>query len=392
MGDKNKTLKGYMRKNGTVGIRNHILVLPLVVCANSVVEEMGRRYPDAITVPHPYGCTFDPSSNKEITDIFVGLGRNPNFGAVLLVSLGCETIKLHEVYEGIRLSGKPVGVVSIQKEGGTGRAIEKADAIVREFMALLEKDVKVDVPLSSLIVGTECGASDSYSGLSANPVVGHACDHFVDSGATVFLTEVTEFLGAEDILAQRCVSAKVAENLMEYVRETEGFMAQVGHSEIADIAPGNIAGGLSTLEEKSLGCIRKGGTRPIQEVVPHGGCPRGRGLVVMDAPGHDVESMVAMAAGGANLIFFTTGRGTPTGCPGVPVIKVSSNTTTYNNMRDNIDFNAGPVIDAGKSISELGNDLFNLAVAVANGTQTCSERWRCREFAIRRKGVKAYIL
>ena len=231
----------------------------------------------------------------------------------------------------------------------------------------------------------------SYSGISANPVVGYTCDRLVDSGATVFLTEVTEFIGAEDILVQRCVSAEVAEDLIRYVRETEGFMAEVGHSEIADIAPGNIAGGLSTLEEKSLGCIRKAGTRPIQEVVPYGKCPSKRGLIVMDAPGHDVESMVAMAAGGANLIFFTTGRGTPTGCPGVPVIKISSNTTTYNNMLDIIDFNAGPVIDAGKSIPELGDDLFDFAIAVANGTQTCSEKWRCREFAIRRRGVKAFF-
>jgi len=381
-----------MRKNGAVGIRNHVLVLPLVVCANSVVEEIGRRYPDIIAISHPYGCTFDPLNNKEITNIFIGLGRNPNFGAVLLVSLGCETIKLQEVYEGISLSEKPIQTISIQGEGGMGRAIEKADVIVRSFMAILEEDVKVEVPLSSLILGTECGASDSYSGISANPVVGYTCDRFVDCGATVFLTEVTEFIGAEDILVQRCVSAEVAEDLMRYVRETEGFMAEVGHSEIADIAPGNIAGGLSTLEEKSLGCIRKAGTRPIQEVVPYGKCPIKRGLIVMDAPGHDVESMVAMAAGGANLIFFTTGRGTPTGCPGVPVIKISSNTTTYNNMRDVIDFNAGPVIDAGKSISEMGDDLFDFAIAVANGTQTCSEKWRCREFAIRRRGVKAYIL
>lgn len=392
MRDNNKILKGYMRKNGVIGIRNHVLVLPLVVCANPVVEEIGRRYPDAIAISHPYGCTFDPLSNKEITDIFIGLGRNPNFGAVILVSLGCETIELQEVYEGVSLSDKPVQTISIQSEGGMGRAIEKADAIVRGFMAILEEDLKVEAPLSSLIVGTECGASDSYSGISANPVVGYTCDRLVDSGATVFLTEVTEFIGAEDILVQRCVSAEVAEDLIRYVRETEGFMAEMGHSEIADIAPGNIAGGLSTLEEKSLGCIRKAGTRPIQEVVPYGKCPSKRGLIVMDAPGHDVESMVAMAAGGANLIFFTTGRGTPTGCPGVPVIKISSNTTTYNNMLDIIDFNAGPVIDAGKSIPELGDDLFDFAIAVANGTQTCSEKWRCREFAIRRRGVKAYIL
>ncbi|MPN43208.1 Altronate dehydratase [bioreactor metagenome] len=203
---------------------------------------------------------------------------------------------------------------------------------------------------------------------------------------------MTEFIGAEDILRRQCKNEEVGSQLMELVAMTEHFMARVGHSDIADISPGNIAGGLSTIEEKSLGCIRKGGTRPIVEVVGHGIRPQQKGLVVMDAPGHDVESMVAMAAGGANLIFFTTGRGTPTGCPGIPVIKVSSNSQAFANMRDNIDFNAGLVIDGDKSISELGEDLFNYAVTVANGEETASERLRCREFAIRRRGVDAYII
>lgn len=386
------SLKGYRRADGTVGIRNHILVLPTVICGNSVVEELGRRYPDIIAISHPYGCTFDPLSNREITDIFVGLGKNPNFGAVLIVSLGCETVKLLEVSRAIKRTGKPVEILSIQKCGGTRKTIEEGDKIIHRFSEILKREEKVDVALSDLIIGTECGASDSYSGLSANPVVGNACDKFVDEGATVFLTEVTEFIGAEDILRRQCKNEEVGSQLMELVAMTEHFMARVGHSDIADISPGNIAGGLSTIEEKSLGCIRKGGTRPIVEVVGHGIRPQQKGLVVMDAPGHDVESMVAMAAGGANLIFFTTGRGTPTGCPGIPVIKVSSNSQAFANMRDNIDFNAGLVIDGDKSISELGEDLFNYAVTVANGEETASERLRCREFAIRRRGVDAYII
>lgn len=384
--------KGYLREDGSVGIRNHILVLPMVICANSVVEAIGREYPDIITIPHVYGCTFDPVSNEEITDVFIGLGNNPNVASVLLVSLGCETINLDEVYEGIKGSGKPVEKVIIQDCGGTVKAIEKSRKIVENFKELAKDTKVVEAPLSDLIVGTECGASDSYSGLSANPVVGYVCDKFVDQGATAILTEVTEFVGAEDILAEQCANEEVAKELLDMVKETEGNLARVGHSDIVDISPGNIAGGLTTIEEKSLGCIKKGGNSPIQEVLKHGERPTKKGLVAMDAPGHDVESMTAMAAGGAHLIYFTTGRGTPTGFPIVPVIKVSSNTETYMNMNDNIDINTGEVIEGKKSIAQVGEELFDYTLKVVDGEETKSEKLGCKEFAIRRRGVDVCIL
>lgn len=384
--------KGYLREDGSVGIRNHILVLPMVICANSVVEAIGREYPDIITIPHVYGCTFDTISNEEITDVFIGLGNNPNVASVLLVSLGCETINLDEVYEGIKGSGKPVEKVIIQDCGGTVKAIEKSRKIVENFKELAKDTKVVEAPLSDLIVGTECGASDSYSGLSANPVVGYVCDKFVDHGATAILTEVTEFVGAEDILAEQCANEEVAKELLDMVKETEGNLARVGHSDIVDISPGNIAGGLTTIEEKSLGCIKKGGNSPIQEVLKHGERPTKKGLVAMDAPGHDVESMTAMAAGGAHLIYFTTGRGTPTGFPIVPVIKVSSNTETYMNMNDNIDINTGEVIEGKKSIAQVGEELFDYTLKVVDGEETKSEKLGCKEFAIRRRGVDVCIL
>ena len=387
-----RKFKGYLREDGSVGIRNHILVLPMVICANSVVEAIGREYPDVITIPHVYGCTFDPVSNEEITDVFIGLGNNPNVSSVLLVSLGCETINLDEVYEGIKSSGKPVEKVIIQDCGGTIKAIEKSKKIVEDFKELAKNTKMVEAPLSDLIVGTECGASDSYSGLSANPVVGYVCDKFVDLGGTAILTEVTEFVGAEDILAEQCVNDEVAKELLDMVKETEGNLARVGHSNIVDISPGNIAGGLTTIEEKSLGCIKKGGNSLIQEVLKHGERPTKKGLVAMDAPGHDIESMTAMAAGGAHLIYFTTGRGTPAGFPIVPVIKVSSNTETYINMNDNIDINTGEVIEGKKSISEVGEELFDHTLKVIDGEKTKSEKLDCREFAIRRRGVDVCIL
>lgn len=384
--------KGYLREDGSVGIRNHILVIPLVICANSVVEAIGREFPEVITVPHVYGCTFDPVSNREITDTFIGLGKNPNVASVLLISLGCETINLDEVYEGIKSSGKPVEAITIQKIGGTVKAIEKSREIIKEFKKLAENTPRVEAPISDLIIGTECGSSDSYSGLSANPVVGYVCDKFVKLGATAILTEVTEFIGAEDILAEQCINENVAKELLEIVRETEGNLARVGHSDITDISPGNIAGGLTTIEEKSLGCIKKGGNSPIQEVLRHGQKPTKKGLVVMDAPGHDIESMTAMAAGGAHLIYFTTGRGTPAGFPIVPVIKISSNTETFINMGDNIDVNTGEIIEGKKSIPEVGEELFNYTLKVIDGEETKSEKLNCREFAIRRRGVNVCIL
>ncbi len=384
--------KGYLREDGTVGIRNHILVLPMVICANSVVEAIGREYPEVVTIPHVYGCTFDPVSNEEITKTFIGLGNNPNVSSVLLVSLGCETINLNEVYDGIKATGKTVEKIVIQDLGGTVKATEKAREIIKKFIELSKNVKRVEASLSDLIFGTECGASDSYSGLSANPVVGYVSDKLIELGSTVILTELTECVGAEDILANQCANEIIAEDLLKMIKETENNLARVGTSNIVDISPGNIAGGLTTIEEKSLGCIKKGGSTIIQEVLEHGQKPTKKGLVVMDAPGHDIESMTAMAAGGAQLIYFTTGRGTPAGFPIVPVIKVCSNTDTFTKVNDNMDINTGEVVEGIKSISEVGEELFDFTLKVIEGIETKSEKHQCREFAIRRRGVNVCIL
>lgn len=384
--------KGYLRNDGSIGIRNHILVIPMVICANSVVEAIGREYPEIITIPHVYGCTFDPISNKEITNTFIGLGNNPNVESVLLVSLGCETINLEEVYEGIKRTGKTVKKVIIQEVGGTLKAIEKSKEIVERFKKSLDEVKMVDANLSDLIFGTECGSSDSYSGLSANPVVGYVSDKLVGLDSTVILTELTECVGAEDILANQCESEELAERLLEMIKETEENLARVGTSNIVDISPGNLAGGLTTIEEKSLGCIKKGGSTPIRQVLEHGEKPTRKGLVVMDAPGHDIESMTAMAAGGASVIYFSTGRGSPAGFPIVPVIKIVSNTETFMKLNDNMDINSGEVIEGKKSISQVGEELFDFTLKVINGEETKAEQLKCREFAIRRRGVDVCIL
>lgn len=386
-------LTGYRRSNGKIGIRNHILVLPTVVCANSVVEALERVYGTSIVaIKHPYGCTFDTVSNEEITNTFTGLALNPNVYAVLLVGLGCETVNINEIYDQAQNNGVRVEKLVIQENGGTKNTIEKARAIIDRFLLEVKALKREPIDFGDLIVGTECGASDSYSGLTANPALGKTADLIIDRGGTVFLTELTEFIGAEDILYEQCADSSIALQLQQYLEITENDLARVGSAELRDISPGNIAGGLSTLEEKSLGCIKKGGSTFIQEVVGHGERPTKKGLVVMDAPGHDVESMIAMLAGGAQVIFFTTGRGSPTGTPLAPVIKVSSNSSVYNNLVDNIDVNAGTIVDGTETIEDVANKMLDMLIEVVNGCESKSEKNFCREFAIRRRGVDACIL
>lgn len=388
-----KELTGYRRTNDRAGIRNHILVLPTVVCANSVVEALDRIYSsEIVAVKHPYGCTFDPVSNEEITKTFIGLALNPNVFAVLLVGLGCETVKIDEIYEAAVKCGAKVEKLIIQENGGTKNTVEKACPLIDGFLEERKTLKREPISFEDLIVGTECGASDSYSGLSANPALGKVADMIIEQGGTVFLTELTEFIGAEEILYEQCIDQSVAGKLKDYLEITESDLGRVGSAELRDIAPGNIAGGLTTLEEKSLGCIKKGGSTMIREVVGHGERPVGKGLVVMDAPGHDVESMIAMLAGGAQVIFFTTGRGTPTGTPIAPVIKVSSNTAVFHSMGDNIDVNAGTIIEGAESTEEAARRMFDFLVEVVNGRETKSEVNVCREFAIRRRGVGTCIL
>lgn len=386
-------LTGYRRSNGKIGIRNHILVLPTVVCANSVVEALERVYGTSIVgIKHPYGCTFDTVSNEEIINTFTGLALNPNVYAVLLVGLGCETVNINEIYDQAQNYGVRVEKVVIQENGGTKNTIEKARAIIDRFLLEVKALKREPIDFGDLIVGTECGASDSYSGLTANPALGKTADLIIERGGTVFLTELTEFIGAEDILYEQCADSSIALRLQKYLEITENDLARVGSAELRDISPGNIAGGLSTLEEKSLGCIKKGGSTLIQEVVGHGERPTKKGLVVMDAPGHDVESMIAMLAGGAQVIFFTTGRGSPTGTPLAPVIKVSSNSSVYNNLADNIDVNAGTIVDGTETIEDVANKMLDMLIEVVNGCESKSEKNFCREFAIRRRGVDACIL
>lgn len=386
-------LTGYRREDGRVGIRNHVLILPTVICANTVVEAIVREFDDkVIGVTHPYGCTFDYVSNDEISETYVGFATNPNVAAVVLISLGCETIDFAKVFERINAINPRAKRVVIQQVGGVQKAINEARAAVEALLPELDKMKPEPIDWSELIIGTQCGASDGYSGLTANPALGMAMDKVIAKGGSAILAELTEFIGAEDEILERCVDDETRATLQMYLDETERNLERVGSNELRDIAPGNIAGGLTTLEEKSLGCVKKGGTTPVVEVIAHATAPTKKGLLVMDTSGHDIESVVAIAAGGAQACFFTTGRGSPTGCPIMPVIKVSSNTPLSERMPDIIDVNAGTILEDKATLDDVSNEMIDTLVKVIAGTQTKSEINRCREFAIRRRGVDVCIL
>jgi altronate dehydratase large subunit len=283
--------------------------------------------------------------------------------------------------------GKPSAGVIIQEDGGTVRAIAHGQAVARALAAQLATQPREEADVSTLILGLECGGSDTTSGLAANPALGVASDLLLSLGGTCLLSETTESIGAEHVLARRAVNDAVRLRLIEIVRACEERALRMGEDlRGSQPTPGNIAGGISSLEEKSLGCIHKAGSAPVQGVLEYGEVPPGTGLYVMDTPGQDVESMTGLAAGGVQVMVFTTGRGTPTGNPILPVIKVTANRRTAELMADNIDLDLSGVIEGTLAIERAGERIFNEILDVANGKLTKAERLGHTEFSIYRIG------
>lgn len=383
-------IKGYAREDGSFGIRNHILVIPASVCASETASRIAARVDGAVAIPHQHGCCQVGADLVQTIRTLIGFGRNPNVGGVLVVGLGCEGIQANVISDGIRDTGKPIGTVIIQDEGGTPNTIEKGVRLLQEIAGEVKKAKISEFDISELILGLECGGSDPTSGITANPVIGAASDILIGQGGSCILSETTEVIGAEHLLEKRFHDENARARFLEMVDDVEKKAIAMG-SDLRGTqpTPGNIAGGLTTIEEKSLGCMFKAGDSDFEGVLEYGELlpPSKKGLYFMDTPGEDIDSITGMIAGGAQIIVFSTGRGTPTGSPIAPVIKLTGNPETYSRMKVNIDLNAGSVISEGKTIREVGKELFDMIVEVSNGKLVKAEELGHREFGIYRIGA-----
>lgn len=366
---------GYVRPNGTVGARNHVAVIPSVVCANDVAQVICSRVENTRGFFHHQGCCQLPPDLDRVTDTLIGLGSNPNVGAALVVSLGCEGTDHEKLVAEIAKTGKPVEIIRIQELGGFSRAVQEGIDTAQKLAMAISGAQRQAVPASSIVMSIKCGASDATSGMASNCVIGYVSDKLVDIGATVVFGETTEFLGAEHILAKRGVTPEVGKRINEIVAKMEARAMSLGcDMRKGQPTPGNIEGGLSSIEEKSLGAIVKSGSRPIQGVLEYTDIVTSqKGLWIKDTPGREPEILTGMAATGAQAMMFSTGRGAPQGFPTMPVIKICGNPQTYDHMQHDMDLNAGLIITGEKSIEEVGEEAFRKLLRVLSGEFTKNE-------------------
>ena len=374
---------GFRRKNGKIGVRNHILVFPTVMCAASVANKISQYTPGTVTVSHPHGCGHLGKEREHITRAMKGFCTNPNISGVLLVGLGCEMITTDILAKELEKDGQQVEVLNIQEEGGTTATIEKGKELASNLVAEIYSMKREKIDVSELVIGVKCGGSDTLSGLTANPAMGVSSDFIIENGGSVLLTETPEMIGAEQMLMKRAATEEVKDRILQITSVNENRIKKLGLDiRESEPSPGNKEGGLTTLEEKSLGAVLKGGTSAVRQVIEYAGKPSENGLIIMDGPAHDAVSITGLAAAGAQVIIFTTGRGTPVGTPIAPVIKVSSNNDLYNLMKDNIDLNAGEILDGTESIKSIGEKISKEIIDVASGKKTRAEILEHCEFAI----------
>jgi altronate dehydratase large subunit len=329
--------------------------------------------PDVVVVEHPHGCGRPPPDLGLQIKTLAGLVENPNVGGAVLVGLGCEPLSVGLLRSSLAANGKPLRGLVVQEVGGSRKAADQAEAMAREILGDLERMPRHSGTAADLTVALECGGSDTFSGITANPAVGEAVDRLVAMGGTAILSETTEMIGALAPLLRRAENDEVATRLRETVEHQEALTREMlGPLAHRVLAPGNVESGLSTIAEKSLGCIAKAGSSPIREVLEYAQRPSKQGLVVMNTPGYDVESITGMAAAGAQAVIFTTGRGTPVGFPVAPVIKVSSTSELYQRMSDDIDVDAGTVLE-GKTVAAVGEEILSFLLRVARGERTKAE-------------------
>ena len=376
---KGDTIEAYVRENGEIGIRNDIWIINTVGCVNKVAETLSRLT-GALSFSHPYGCSQLGEDHAKTQKILKGLITHPNAGGVLVLGLGCENNNI-EAFKKVLgpVDESRIKFLSVQD---CEDEIKEGVRLIHELRTRALKDHRQQVPLSALKVGLKCGGSDGLSGITANPLIGSFSDRLIAAGGSTVLTEVPEMFGAETILMDRCVDENVFKKTVALINDFKDYFTRHGQVIYENPSPGNKAGGITTLEEKSLGCTQKGGHAPVVDVLDYGDKVCKNGLNLLNGPGNDMVAVTNLTAAGCHLILFSTGRGTPLGAP-VPTIKVSTNTVLAEKKKDWIDFDAGPMVN-GEDLSER---FFRYVLSVAEGKQTCNEQNGYREIAIFKEGV-----
>ena len=387
-----RTFRGYRRRDGKVGIRNEVWIVPTVGCVNSIVREIEAQsqqfkeeHIDGIyAYNHPYGCSQLGTDWQMTLEYLCGLIRHPNAGAVLVVGLGCENGNIDELkkFLGDYDSNRVKFLVCQEEED----EIAKGTEMMKELCAFANKFKREECPASELVIGLKCGGSDGFSGITANPLLGCISDKLIAQGGSSILTEVPEMFGAETILMNRCRNEELFNKTVALINDFKQYFMRYGEKVDENPSPGNKEGGITTLEDKSLGCVQKGGTSPVEDVLKYAEPVKVHGLSLLNAPGNDLVASNALVASGAHVVLFTTGRGTPFGCP-VPTVKVSSNTALYNKKKAWIDFNAGALLD-GVPMQELTEEFYKYLLNLASGeVYAKSEMLDKHELAIFKDGV-----
>ena len=374
-----RTFMGYLRENGEVGVRNEVWIINTVGCVNKISERLAALT-GAFAFPHPFGCSQMGGDQALTQKVLRGLVNHPNAAGVLVLGLGCENNNIAVFKEVLgEYDERRVKFLNCQD---VEDEIEAGIALIRELQAYAATFQRTEVHISHLRVGLKCGGSDGYSGITANPLVGRFCDALIAEGGSCVLTEVPEMFGAEHLLMERCVNREVFEKTVSLVNDFKDYYKRHDQVVYENPSPGNKKGGITTLEEKSLGCVQKGGSAPVVDVLNYGDVVTKNGLSLLDGPGNDIVAITNLTAAGAHIILFTTGRGTPLGAP-VPTVKVATNHALAENKRGWIDYDASLVLD-GKDIDA---DFFNHVIEVASGKETKNELHGYREISIFKSGV-----
>lgn len=388
---EDRTFMGFVRKDGKVGVRNEIWVIPTVGCVNNVATAIAKQanafvkgsVDEVIAFPHPYGCSQMGDDQEHTRTILADLVNHPNAGGVLVLGLGCENSNIDELkkYIGEYDPDRVKFLVSQEHEDEIADSVE----ICKELIAYASTQERQEVSVSKLIIGMKCGGSDGFSGITANPLVGRFSDMLISKKGTTILTEVPEMFGAETILMNRCENEELFEKTVDLINDFKNYFKSHNQTIYENPSPGNKKGGISTLEDKSLGCTQKSGSAYVKGVLSYGETVKTPGLNLLSAPGNDLVAATALAAAGAQIVLFTTGRGTPFASP-VPTVKISTNSRLANKKSNWIDFNAGVLVE-DQSMAQTTEQLFDYVVEVAGGRKVCSEEAGFHDMAIFKQGV-----